>query len=175
MLFRSGDRAVLSDAMKGLGVSGRLGFDADVIRRTGPVADLQAEVALRGATMTPRFMPCRLDDVQFVCRYTRDRVMLRDLSFRRGESLIRAKEGTVALRGDGGYRARLEKVEADPFFLDEELVSALPPAPRRAAQSLGLKAPVALSGLVTVEANPDSGPVPAVEWEGQAKIGRAHV
>lgn len=165
-----GDRAVLSDAMKGLGVSGRLGFDADVIRRTGPVADLQAEVALRGATMTPRFMPCRLDDVQFVCRYTRDRVMLRDLSFRRGESLIRAKEGTVALRGDGGYRARLEKVEADPFYLDEELVAALPPAPRRAAQSLGLKAPVALSGLVTVEANPDSGPVPAVEWEGQAKL-----
>lgn len=171
----SGDRALLGDVMKGLGVSGRLGFDADVIRRSSPATDLQAEVALRGATMTPRFMPCRLDDVQFVCMYSRDKVVIKNLSFRRGESRVRAAEGTVALRPGGGYRARLEKMEADPFYLDEDLVAALPPAPRRAAQALGLKAPVALAGTVTVDSNPDSGPVPAVEWEGEARLNQAGI
>jgi hypothetical protein len=171
----AGGRAILAEAMKGLGVSGCLGFDADVVRKTSPLPDLQAEVALRGATMTPRFMPCRLDDVHFVCRYSSDRVVLKELSFRRGESRVRAAEGMVAFRNGGGYRARLEKLEADPFYLDDELIAALPPAPRRAAQALALKAPITLAGSLTVDSNPDSGPVPAVEWEGVAKLSDAGV
>lgn len=169
------ERGLLGDAVRALGLSGRLGFDADVTRKMVPIPEVLAEVALRGATMTPKFLPCQIEDVQMVCRYSKDRVHIRDLAFKRGVSRVKAAEGVIQLRQDGGYRARLEKIEASPLVLDDELIAALSPGPRRAVQAIGLKDPVWLSGALGIESNPDSGPSPVVDWEGTARLDGASI
>ena len=172
----SPERNMLLEASKYLGLTGRLSFDADVVQKRWPSQDLDVEVALRQATMQPRQFPCKLEGIQAICRYNQDKVYLRDLRMRHGASALSLKEGTVQLRRDGGYRARLEGVKAEPLVLEDSLLAAMPVGVRRALQGMDLKDPVRLAGNLTVDSSGEGrGNWPQMEWDGTLNLSGARL
>ncbi len=165
------ERNLLLEASKFLGLTDRLSFDADVVQKRMPSTELDVEVALRQATMQPRQFPIKLEDIQAVCRYSQDRILIRDLRMRHGASQLALKDGTVQLRQGGGYRCRFEGVRAEPLVLEDSMLAAMPAGTRRALQALELKDQVRLMGNITVESGNDArGAWPQVDWDGTLKL-----
>ena len=165
------ERNMLLEAAKVLGLSERLSFDADVVQKLVPTPELEVEVALRQATMTPRLFPCRIEDISATCRYTPDKIMVRDMRLRHGKSQVALREGNIFLRPAGGYRARVEGVRADPLILEPTLLAAMPAAARRMLQSVELRDPVILAGNVTMDsAGEGAGAWPQIDWDGKLQM-----
>jgi hypothetical protein len=122
----------------------------------------QFEAVLRPVklSMTPRVIPCRLDDVKGELRIRPDGITLTDVTATRKSGGTVAYSGTVPTGVDGRPGVWDLKLTATDVTVDKELKAAVPPAVAKLLETLGLQGKISVDfRKLTYRADPD----PAVE------------
>src|SRR5205823_10795100 len=120
--------------------TGRMDFDAElshVDHPNGP-PEFSLKVAPRGATVCPSFFPYALSDLGGTFDITRTRVDLKNISARHGNTELRVAGGSVDMK-NGGYRADLGGLTAEPLPVDADLVRACPAVLQTIIRTLELR------------------------------------
>jgi hypothetical protein len=150
---------------------GRVDFatKVDIVGKAAPDMDLQ--ITARNCAMRPSCFPYLLTNVTGTFRYAKDRVFLNEFQARHGKALIKlglnGRGGEVLIRPQGGFRAVLTNLHAEPLTVDAELLKALPSLAAKAFGTLAPDRPIRIITDLTID---DPGPAgqPTYAWNGHA-------
>src|SRR5581483_10588772 len=84
---------------------------------------------------------------------------------RHNKAVVYVKQGSVVLPPEGGFWARLDRLQVDPLSLDADLQKAMPPSLARLARILKPSEPVNLATVLVVNQPPAAGARPTVYWD----------
>ncbi|MER3415835.1 MAG: hypothetical protein C4297_06435 [Gemmataceae bacterium] len=127
------------------------------------------EVQLVDCRIRPRAFPYTLHGVQGRFRYERGQVHLGALRFRHGKSLLALAGGTIALR-DPLVQVRLERLTAEPLYVDRELVEALPERLAGPAQWIGPNQPLRVVVHVAFTTDLAHNQLTELHWDGHITV-----
>jgi AsmA-like protein len=148
---------------------GRVDFNSkvDIIANRQPEIDLT--VTAQNCAMKPSCFPYSLTDVTGTFRYVKDRVLLSEFRARHGNAVIKLGKdgdgGDVTLRQNGGYRAVLTQLHAEPLTIEAEFLKALPELASQAFATLQPNRPVRIITDLTIE-DPGPGGRVRYDWNG---------
>ena len=167
-------RAALARAVETFALTGRMNFAARIDDLPNQAQDIDVTVSVGGCRMKPTFFQYPLEDVAATVRYARGNVWLSDFRGRHGATELGIKRGTVIVKKEGGFWARLDDVAAKPLVPDAELKRALPPALRNALEVAKLATPVTLlARTMVLDQPPEAGLRPTVYWDGSLRLANA--
>jgi hypothetical protein len=167
-------REELARAMDTFALTGRMNFNAHIDDLPNQPRDIDVTVRVGGCRMQPTFFPYPLEEVAATVRYAKGSVWVADFHGRHGSSQLGIKRGTVIVKKEGGFWARLDEVAADPLVPDAELKRALPPVLRHALEVSRLTQPVGLSARkMVLDQPPEAGLRPVVYWDGTLRLDHA--
>ena len=167
-------REALARAVDTFALTGQLNFSATIDDLPNQAQDIDVTVRVGGCRMRPTFFPYPLEDVAATVRYARGNVWLGDFRGRHGASQLGIKQGTVIIKKDGGFWARLNDVTARPLVPDADLKRSLPPVLRDALETSRLRQPVVLSARqLVLDQPPEAGLRPTVYWDGTLELDHA--
>jgi hypothetical protein len=152
--------------------AGRFDFAADVMHtdRSPAPPEYDIRVSHTGAVITPTFFPLELADLAGSFRLTRGLVEVGPYTARHGPTRLAVGGGWVQFT-DGGYRADLRGLRANPLPVDAPLVTALPPALQAVCHALDPAGDLAvdLRRLVLLHPPELPGPPkpPELYWDGR--------
>ncbi|MFM8986869.1 MAG: hypothetical protein ACKONH_12600 [Planctomycetia bacterium] len=100
-------------------------------------------------SIEPSWFPYRLERLQGRLALEDGRLRFENVRGVHDRTTV-AAEGTCQFAADGGWRVSFERLAADRFRADHEVLQALPAGLRRAVSSVGLEGLLSLSGAVDI-------------------------
>jgi hypothetical protein len=153
--------------------SGPVNFTATIDRKSPQPEDLEVRVDVKGPSVRPIFFAYSLADVAGHFHFHDQRLDLRRLSARHGESRWYLEKGTVELHPSSAYYADLPDLQAEHLVMDRDLLGAFPPKLREAAGALKLLDPLRMKTRLIISHAGDPATLPDVYWDGQAWLSDA--
>ncbi len=136
-----------------------------------PAADVKVTFGFRGPTVTPKFFPYELTELEGWLEYKNSRLDVAHVAARHGPSRVKLAAGEIRFYPDGAIWANLGGIEMKPCIPDAALKAALPGKLGAALEDVQLKggAELLVKHLV-VSAPPSDGKTPAPLPEGKGEI-----
>ncbi|MBP3957338.1 hypothetical protein J8F10_19000 [Gemmata sp. G18] len=91
-----------------------------------PATDAKVTFAFRGPTVTPKFFPYELTEIEGWLEYKNNRLDVARMSGSHGASRVKLDAGDIRFYPDGAVWANLGGIEMKPCVVDEALKKALP-------------------------------------------------
>jgi hypothetical protein len=158
-------REALAKAVNTFALTGRLNFSAHIDDLPDQPRDVDVTVRVGGCRINPTFFSYPLEDVAATVRYANNNVWVSGFQGRHNGSAVFVKQGTVVLPPEGGFWAKLDRLQANPLTLDADLQKALPASLARLTRVLKLSEPVNLSTELVVSQPATIGTRPTVYWD----------
>jgi hypothetical protein len=150
--------------------AGRINFETRVEEVTGDnEPDIAVTVVPLGCRLRPDFFPYELTDVRGTVHYQKQQVQIDKLQARHGVTQLTFDAGQVYLKAGGDVFVNLTNLVANPLTVDEDFLRALPPALRKACETLHLQSRLSLRTNITVDV-PGSHEPPYVYWDGGIRL-----
>ncbi len=117
-------------------------------------------------SIEPSWFPYRLERLQGRLALADGRLRFEDIRGVHDRTTV-AAQGSCQFAPDGGWRVSFERLTADRFRADHDVLQALPAGLRRAVSSVGLEGLLSLSGAVDIYS---TAAVPAVLPDGRTEL-----
>ncbi len=160
---------------------GQIDFDGTIdigplIDGKEPQPDITLTVWPRGCRVTPRFFAYTLDDLRGKVRYEKGTVELENITAAHGDTRVTLDRALVQLKPDGGFRADLLYLHANPLVTDRDFLDALAtnPALQKAVGALAVDGPMEVHTRLYIDAPPGA-ERPRIYWDGSATLRDATV
>src|SRR5262249_38481018 len=111
-------RAALLRTFRTLALTGRIRFSAEVIDKPLQPRDLEVLGSVRDCRMKPKFFEYALSDVSGSVYYCHDKVEMRDIHARHGNTRLAVRKGKVLVTGENSFYVDLtpERIEDGPIL-----------------------------------------------------------
>ncbi len=117
-------------------------------------------------SIEPSWFPYRLERLRGRLALADGRLRFEDIRGVHDRTTV-AAQGSCQFAADGGWRVSFERLTADRFRADHDVLQALPAGLRRAVSSVGLEGLLSLTGAVDIFSTT---PVPAVLPDGRTEL-----
>ena len=130
--------------------------------------DVRLEATPVGDTVSiePSWFPYRLERLRGRLALADGRLRFEDVRGVHDRTTV-AAQGNCQFAADGGWRVSFERLTADRFRADDDVLQALPAGLRRAVSSVGLEGLLSLTGVVDVYS---TAAIPAVLPDGRTEL-----
>jgi hypothetical protein len=163
-------REALARAVDTFALTGRLNFTASIDDLPNQPRDIDVTVSIGGCRINPSFFPYAMEDVAATVRYARSNVWLTGFQGRHGANVLRINRANVCFPTEGGYWAKLDRLEAKSLSADAELQRALPNSLAKLLRMLNFDRPFELSSQMIVRQPPAAGTRPSLYWDATVKL-----
>jgi hypothetical protein len=164
------DKVELKQAWNSFHPTGRMRFDAQVIRLGEQPPEVEVDVTALGCTVKPDFFAYTLEDLSGSLHYGKRWIHLNHLQARHGTTALTLDKGRIHVNPDGGIWGEMATIRAKQLKPDADLLEALPPVLRRALDTVKLKDPVDLKTSLTLATVPNSPHSPDLYWDGEMQF-----
>jgi hypothetical protein len=163
-------REALVKAFDTFALTGRLNFTAHIDDLPNQPRDIDVSVHVGGCRINPAFFPYAMEDVAATVRYAKKHVWVTGFQARHGQTTIHVNEASVFLPEEGGYWARLNRVDSPQLRLDDDLKRAMPAGLAKLVHMLQIDQPVNLSTLIVIKQLPLETARPTVYWDSLIRL-----
>jgi hypothetical protein len=150
--------------------TGRMHFDAQVVRCGEEPPEVEVDADLIGCTITPDFFAYSLDDLSGHLHYGRRWVHLDGFTARHGATSLTLDKGQIYVKPEDGVWAKITGIQANHLVADADLVTALPPLLRQVVDAVKLRDPVDLKTTLILETTPNTLESPHIYWDGELNL-----
>jgi hypothetical protein len=174
------ERSQLKSAWQTLGLSGRMGFDAEVTDLGATVPNLDVQVAAHGCSMRPQFFKYDLDDVAATVHYSPGGITFSKLQARHGAAALSIATGQVLPKSSGGFQVRIgipdkprTGIVVRGMTADADLLSALREHERlfKGLEAVNLRGPFDLTTEMVIDPQDDGKNL--IWWDGNMEVHNA--
>lgn len=159
------DREALAKAVDAFDLTGKLNFSAHIDDLPNQPRDVDVTVKVGGCRIKPIFFPYPIADVAATVRYAKNNVWITGFHGRHGDTVLYVKQGNVVLPPEGGFWAKLDRLQASPLAFDDDLQRALPGALAKVTRVLKFSQPVNLATELVISQPGSSTARPSVYWD----------
>jgi hypothetical protein len=163
-------REALVKAFDTFALTGRLNFTAHIDDLPNQPQDIDVSVKVGGCRINPSFFPYSMEEVAATVRYAKKHVWVTGFQGHHGQTTIRVNEASVFLPDEGGYWARLNRVESPELHLDNDLKRAMPAGLAKVVQLLQIEKPIQLATVVVIKQLPPETAKPTVYWDALIRL-----
>src|SRR5205823_5755321 len=104
-------REALARAVDTFALTGKLNFSAHIDDLPNQPRDIDVTVRVGGCRIRPTFFTYPLEDVAATVRYAKNNVWISGFEGRHGSAVFYVKQGSVVFPPEGGFWARLDKLQ----------------------------------------------------------------
>jgi hypothetical protein len=135
------------------------------------VPDISLTVKPLGCRVTPQFFGYTLNDLKGIIRYEKGTVELVNVAASHGLTKVELDHGIVQLSPEGGFRADLVYLHADPLVTDADFLAALQrtPALQKAIGALAVDGGLSVQTRLYID-KAGGTEQPRIYWDGSAVL-----